>query len=271
MSLNFAVFSYNISVLSNTGLSPFYLTFGSEARLSPDLIVESTSNISNFVLATTRKRLPLLLKTFATVSRAFAFVRENLYLFYQREKDRYDLGFIERIFQPGDNVRLRLKSRQKGPTKFQSVWSVSHEVLSVIGVVVTLKELLTGREYVTHHDKLSNPLLSGEETESQKIESDANPRGNKKEPKANQSPVNNPEEALMRTRVGRIAKPPRNSNFKYFFLLPSYISASTSKTATSIISHVSKHWSVFSTTNFTPSVNNLSAIVSHSQEDKISF
>ena len=168
-------------------------------------------------------------------------------------------------------MRLRLKSRQNGPTKFQSEWSDSHEVLSVIGVVVTLRELSTGREYVTHHDRLSNPLLSGKETESREIESNANLRENEKEPEADQLPVGNPEEALMRTRVGRIVKPPRNPDFEYSFLLPSSISESTSQVATSTISHVSKHCSVSSTTTSTASVHNLSAFVSHSQEDKIRF
>ncbi len=33
------------------------------------------------------------------------------------------------------------------------------------GVVVTVRELSTGREYNTHHDRLSNPLFSGKEGE----------------------------------------------------------------------------------------------------------
>ena len=37
--LNFAVFSYNLSVNSSTGFIPFYLTFGSEARLPPDIVL----------------------------------------------------------------------------------------------------------------------------------------------------------------------------------------------------------------------------------------
>ena len=39
--------------------------------------------------------------------------------FYQREKDHYDLGVIERICTPVELVRVRLKSKAKGPSKFQ--------------------------------------------------------------------------------------------------------------------------------------------------------
>ena len=36
-----------------------------------------------------------------------------------------------------------------------------HEVKQVRGVVVTVRELSTGREYNTHHERLSNLLFSG--------------------------------------------------------------------------------------------------------------
>ncbi len=69
-----------------------------------------------------------------------------------------DLGAIERIFSPGSLVRVWLKSRAKGPSKFQSKWSNPHEVVSVKGVLVTLRELSSNRKYVVHHDRLSNPF-----------------------------------------------------------------------------------------------------------------
>ena len=87
--------------------------------------------------------LTLLLKSFSVQTRSFEAVRENLHSFHQREKDRYDLGAIERIFKEGDHVRFRLKSCQKGNSKFVSKWSGPHEVLKVRGVVVTLRELST--------------------------------------------------------------------------------------------------------------------------------
>ena len=65
------------------------------------------------------------------------------------------------MFKPGDQFRIRLKSRQKGNSKFLSKWSSQHVVLQARGVLVTERELSTGREYNMHHDRLSNPLFSG--------------------------------------------------------------------------------------------------------------
>ena len=229
--LGFAVFSYNLSVHSSTGFTPFFLTFGSEARLPPDIVFGAPAAVplatsAHGVLASARTSgtpLSLLLKSFSILARTFASVRENLRAFHQREKDRYDLGAVERVFKVGDQVRVRIKSRQKGPSKFQSHWSGVHEVLRVRGVVVTVRELSTGREYNTHHDRLSNPLFSHQTRvpEAQpEHERNANPSENPQEPEGESEPRGNPEEALIRTRSGRVVRPPRRSDFDYSFVLP---------------------------------------------------
>ena len=100
MYLSFAVFSYNLSINSSTGFRPFFQTFGSEERLPPDIVfgypapaVENVSLRSNlgYTVHSTFKVCPIL-------SHAIASVTENLHLFNQRDKDRYDLGSIKRVF-----------------------------------------------------------------------------------------------------------------------------------------------------------------------------
>ena len=166
-------------------------------------------------------------------------------------------------------MRVRLKSRQKGPSKFQSDWSGLHEVISVKGVV-TLKELSSGREYVTHHDRLSNPLLSGKESTSREIESNANLEENSQEPEEDLMQVENSEEALMRTRSGRIVKPPRNQNFEYSFILPSATSSyATSRLVTSTLSQTSASMSDFSDASLAGSLQPFSVLDSHANDSRI--
>ena len=118
--LNFVFFSYNTSIHSSTKFSQFYLTFANEVRLPPDLIFGSPSFQLQNDATPQRGPLLTLLKSFHIHSCAFDSVRENLQSFHQLEKDYYDLGAVERIFTPGDIVRVRLKSRAKGPSKLQS-------------------------------------------------------------------------------------------------------------------------------------------------------
>ena len=198
------------------------MTFASEARLPPDLIFGTPSTFFNGNSSPSRGPLTLLLKCFAIISHFFASTRKNLQSFHQREKDHYDLGAIERILTPGDLVRVRLKSRAKGLRKFQSDWSSLHEVISVKGVVVTLKELSANRKYVVHHDRLSNPLLSDKPLEPRALELNANPQENEQDSEEGTLPVRNLEEALMRTRSGRTVKSTRNKDFDYSFMLPSF-------------------------------------------------
>ena len=68
-------------------------------------------------------------------------------------------------FHPGDKVKIRLKSRQPGPSKFKSEWSVSHQVVRVRSVLVTVREVSTGREYNTHNESHSNPIFSRKPSE----------------------------------------------------------------------------------------------------------
>ena len=87
-------------------------------RLPPDivfgLLVPALDSVSADSGRTSGAPLTLLLKSFSVLARSFTAVRENPYLFHQREKDRSNLGAIERVVKPEDQVQTRLKSRQKG-------------------------------------------------------------------------------------------------------------------------------------------------------------
>lgn len=99
----------------------------------------------------------LLLNSLSILLHEFASVTEHLYSFHQRVKDRFDFGAIVRVFKPKEQVRIMFRSRQNGNYKVISKWS-SHEVLQIRGVVVTVRELSTGREYKTHHDRLQTTI-----------------------------------------------------------------------------------------------------------------
>ena len=96
---------YNLSIYSSTGFTPFFLTFGSEARLPSDIVFGFPAPAVKNVRVSGQfsgTPLTLLLKSFSIISQSFASVRENLYSFHQRKKDIYYLGAIERVFMPGE-------------------------------------------------------------------------------------------------------------------------------------------------------------------------
>ena len=104
---------------------------------------------------------------------------------------------------------------------------------------MTLRELSTGREYNTHNDRLFNGLFSGQKglpETVRKHEPNANPEENLKEPEEDSDPVGNPEEALMRTRSGRVVRPRRDRNFDYTGVLLQFGFIPTSNTTCSLTS-----------------------------------
>lgn len=125
-------------------------------------------------------------------------------------------------------MKIRIKSRQTGPSKFKSEWSGPHEVVAVRGVLVTVKELSTGRTYHIHHDRLSNPVFTGKfhprftATVVSPHEANANPRENPKESEEDSRPTTDPAAALARTRSGRAIRPYHDPQFDYTSILLDY-------------------------------------------------
>ena len=162
------------------------------------------------------------MRSFSLLSRVFSEVRENLRQFHRREKDRYDLGAVEHLFKPGDIIRVRLKTRFRGPAKFAPTYSGPHTVESVRGVILTVREHSTNRVYNIHHDRASNPVwvpTTGPGLAPPVVETDANPVENEKETIENSQPARNAEEALIRTRSGRAVRQRRDSDYEYQFPL----------------------------------------------------
>ena len=125
-----------------------------------------------------------------------------------------------------------------------------------------MRELFTGCEYNTHHDRLLNPLCSGKNGEPEpepEHEPNANPEENLKEPEENAEPVGDLEEALMRTRSGRVVRPRRNKDFDYkCVLIPFRPKQTSTKPCFSDCSYSST--SVYSNSNFDSFIEPLSII-----------
>ncbi len=81
ISISLVFFSYNLSIYSSTGFTPYYLTFASEARLPLDLIFGSPSALLNGDSSLSRCPLTFLLKSFTILSHSFNSFRENLHFF----------------------------------------------------------------------------------------------------------------------------------------------------------------------------------------------
>ena len=88
-----------------------------------------------------------------------------------------------------------------------------------------MRELSTNRVYQIHHDRASNPLLTpsfNRAPASDPIDSnpdpepkDANPIENEREPGEDLEPASNPDNALIRTRSGRVSRPYRDPDHEY--------------------------------------------------------
>ena len=172
-----------------------------------------SNSLQTFKMATGLQPVYTFCKLLLNLYSVFESVRTNLESFHQREKDRYDLGAVEHIFQTGDMVNIRLKCRQPGPSKFKSEWSGPHQMVRVRGVVVTVREVSTGREYNDHHNRLSNPVFSRKFTPGTTAGagvlpgSHANPRENPEKPEEDLHTEVESAVALHWSRHGRVLRP----------------------------------------------------------------
>jgi hypothetical protein len=141
-----AVFAYNTTEHSATGFTPQYLTFAQEARIPSAIVIGPPERENPASLASRQVH---------ELARAFETAREELGMSQRRMKDRYDNGAAERIFHPGDRVRVRLVNLNIKPgAKLKSKWSRQKEVVKVHGPVVYVRDPYTQLDHPYHMDRL---------------------------------------------------------------------------------------------------------------------
>ena len=140
--LNDVMFAYNTSIHSTTGFTPQMLMFGGEARIPSEIIVgRSEKDQSPASFAFTRCK---------TLIKAYNVARESSMAVQRRSKDYYDAGGINKIFQVGDQVRIRLMALSKVASKLKSKWSSIYTITKLNGVVATLSDRDTGHTTTVH-------------------------------------------------------------------------------------------------------------------------
>ena len=95
---------------------------------------------------------------------AYEAARESAFAASKRTKVYYDMGAIQKQFQVGDIVRIRMAPLNRALTKLHSKWSKLYRIVAVKGVVVTVKDPETEETNTVHVDRLafSDPRLRDE-------------------------------------------------------------------------------------------------------------
>ena len=142
------LFAYNTTVHSATGLTPYSLIFGDQARVPSEILLGPPSKDVSFgSFALNHAKL---------LSKSFEIARENSAEAQKHSKDYYDLGAIQRIFKPGDQVKIRIKSLSGQPaSKLRPLWSDSYEIVSVKDVNLELRDPKNNAVFKIHSDRVA--------------------------------------------------------------------------------------------------------------------
>ena len=112
------MFAYNTSVPSTTGFTPYFLMFAVEARIPSEILVGLPE--------LERRPAAYAFPRYQKLGVAYEAGRESTYTAAKRAKDYYNMGAIQKKFEEGDNVRLRMAPLNRPPDKtvFQMVQAV---------------------------------------------------------------------------------------------------------------------------------------------------
>ena len=111
------LFAYRVSPQASTGDSPFYLLYGQEPRLPPDVSLLPPDNLSSSV-AKHRSRIVQQLEA------AQAMARTNIQRAQQQMKAQYDKAAVNAPFEVGQRVWVFTPKPRKGLSKkLRHMWS----------------------------------------------------------------------------------------------------------------------------------------------------
>ena len=117
------ILAYNTSIQATTGYTPFFLMFGREARLPPDLMYGSMPSSTT----TTTEYAAQLSDTLRS---AYACARNNTLAGHRRQKEHYDSRLHGPPYDTGDLVWVHNPAVPKGTSRKQhSPWKGPYEVV----------------------------------------------------------------------------------------------------------------------------------------------
>ena len=188
------VFAYNTAVHSATGYSPYFLMFGSLARLPIELRVLPPGDL--------KKEKSTIWEQQQKIAGVFENVRKNLDTAHEASKDAYDLGSTKRIFKIGDQVRIKLNKIGTKMNKLKAPWSIPYTIVQIRGPVLELQDPESPDDtFNIHSDKVI--LL----TPNLRVEHNTNP--DVVEPRSHNRVVNtNPEKEPRTNNVEPINEAP---------------------------------------------------------------
>ena len=171
--INAALFAYRTSVNSSRGESPYFLLFGREPRLPPDISFYTPKEVPHTVIEY-RNLLATRIKL------AHELARSNLQKTQLQNKLYYDRNAKEPTFKEGEKVWIHNKERKQGLSpKLQTKWQGPYQIIEKVSPVNFKVKLVGGCKapFVVHSNRLKKfhelPPKPNDSTDSSDSKDDA--------------------------------------------------------------------------------------------------